>query len=960
MKVIDVDLTFQRVTDDGAVTTNNITTADILLTNQSGSNSADAGNLYFIESGTGWGSGITGFRFHHDGSTNLLTLQAGNTSTVVDVLSIERDTADVGIGTVAPTARLHIASDASSTDESLTVENGNSETTLQLLDDGTFKLPKYGSGTFTGTAVKTLAVDSSGNVIEIDGGGTIDGSGTTNFITKWVDADTLTDSVMYEDNSKIGIGTGAVEPSETLEVVGNVEAEEFIGDLRGSVLFKAEAGEDIDKGEVVYISGISGNTTIVSLADSNDAAKMPAFGVASETKTSGNPINIYTFGILTGLDTSTPGFSIGDELYVSTVAGVLLNSPPIFESSQVQKVGKVTRVHASQGSIFIAGAGRSNATPNLDTGRLFVGNSSFQAVADDTVYIDIANTEVGINNTTPAATLHVKGTTDDGTTNLFKFNNLTDIDRLFMNGAGRLFLETDNDILMVMNRPGEQPVLNFQNNNNEGAIGYAGNGEIRFSSGIVQRTGTDFDWAVGRGTGTFEASTKSLTVLQDDSIQFNNYGSGTHTGTVTKFLGVDSSGNIIEEEGVSSPSEAFFAYNSLGATSPGTTATTLFMDTVGFNSNTSIFSLSGNTITVNAAIRAYVSYHTSFKTPSATRTTVRTFVEVSTDGGSTWNEVEGSRSHAYVRQGVSNDDSSCAGSFIRTSADGDQYRLMAGTSAGNVSQVEESCGISIMDLKGGEQGPQGVAGSSYTLSATQNGSNVDIDLDASTGTDSQISLVAGTGITLTESSDAVTIDAVEGVTVSGTPSANDIVKFSTTSTITNSVMREFNSNIGIGVTSPSNKLEVDGTTKSTTFLVGDSINHDGDVDTGIDFTNNQIQLRANGVEAITVKSTGVVALDDYGLGNNTGTQAVNLEADSSGNIIERIEERGTFSGTTSLVGELTISHGLGSSPTFVLAMPGNYGSQPDGYNVESVTSTTFKIRCRNNLTAISGYYLVSL
>ena len=68
-----------------------------------------------------------------------------------------------------------------------------------------------------------------------------------------------------------------------LEVVGNVEADEFIGDLRGAVLFKAQAGEALTKGEVVYISGISGNTTIVSKADANDSTKMPAFGLSAET-----------------------------------------------------------------------------------------------------------------------------------------------------------------------------------------------------------------------------------------------------------------------------------------------------------------------------------------------------------------------------------------------------------------------------------------------------------------------------------------------------------------------------------------------------------------------------------------------------------------------------------------------------------------------------------------------------
>ena len=70
---------------------------------------------------------------------------------------------------------------------------------------GAVKLSSYGSGTFTGTAAKTLAVDSSGNVIEINNTG-LDGSGTANYVTKWSDSDSLTNSVMYDDGTNIGIG----------------------------------------------------------------------------------------------------------------------------------------------------------------------------------------------------------------------------------------------------------------------------------------------------------------------------------------------------------------------------------------------------------------------------------------------------------------------------------------------------------------------------------------------------------------------------------------------------------------------------------------------------------------------------------------------------------------------------------------------------------------------------------
>ena len=160
-----------------------------------------------------------------------------------------------------------------------------------------------------------------------------------------------------------------------------VTAGDIIGDLRGATLFKAGAGEALSKGDVVYISGISGNTTVVSKADANDAAKMPAFGIAAAAATLNASVDIYTFGRLSGLDTSA--FSEGDELYVSTTAGGLTATPPTGESSKLQKIAKVTRSDNSAGSIFIMGAGRSNAVPNLDDGDIFIGNASNQAITSN-------------------------------------------------------------------------------------------------------------------------------------------------------------------------------------------------------------------------------------------------------------------------------------------------------------------------------------------------------------------------------------------------------------------------------------------------------------------------------------------------------------------------------------------------------------------------------------------------
>ena len=150
--------------------------------------------------------------------------------------------------------------------------------------------------------------------------------------------------------------------------------------LKDSVVrFTAKAGENITKGNAVYISGISGELPVVSLADADDANKMPCFGLAEATVSTNAEVDVISYGSLKGLNTSS--FSLGDILFIGTTAGALTNDPAGLEATKLQNIGIVQRVHASNGSIKVGGAGRTNAVPNLDNGDIFIGNSDNKAVS---------------------------------------------------------------------------------------------------------------------------------------------------------------------------------------------------------------------------------------------------------------------------------------------------------------------------------------------------------------------------------------------------------------------------------------------------------------------------------------------------------------------------------------------------------------------------------------------------
>jgi len=181
-----------------------------------------------------------------------------------------------------------------------------------------------------------------------------------------------------------------------LTVFGDVTAPEFIGVFQGETVFKAKAGEALSKGDAVYVSGISGNTPVVSKADADGASTFPAFGLASADAALNGTLDVITAGQLKNFDTS--GFALGDTLYLSTTPGVLTATPPTGEGSVIQNMGKVEREHPSVGSILVVGAGRAAATPNLNDGNVFIGNSSNKAVTGSFNTLADARADVRIAN----------------------------------------------------------------------------------------------------------------------------------------------------------------------------------------------------------------------------------------------------------------------------------------------------------------------------------------------------------------------------------------------------------------------------------------------------------------------------------------------------------------------------------------------------------------------------------
>jgi len=211
------------------------------------------------------------------------------------------------------------------------------------------------------------------------------------FISSYTETDTLNDVVGRGATTATAITTGGLEVSG--DITANADAsitigEEdtrfitYYGDMNGAIRFKAKVDETggLDKGEVVYIKGVSGTVPTVGKAQANSSSTMPAFGIVFADANDNAEVQIITLGNLGGLNTST--YTAGSNLFVSsTTAGGLETSAPSGEANLIQNIGFVVRSDNGDGIIKVGGAGRSNATPNLNQDKVFLGNASNQAVA---------------------------------------------------------------------------------------------------------------------------------------------------------------------------------------------------------------------------------------------------------------------------------------------------------------------------------------------------------------------------------------------------------------------------------------------------------------------------------------------------------------------------------------------------------------------------------------------------
>ena len=146
------------------------------------------------------------------------------------------------------------------------------------------------------------------------------------------------------------------------------------------VTVKNVSGGTLYKGTPVHAtsSQASGNATPVIAASASDAFTMPATFVLNEQIDDEDEGQALLSGFIQGVDTSL--FEVGEVVYVGENGG-FTNVKPTGSNNLIQNLGIVTKIHASNGSGWIYGSGRSNDVPNLPTGKIWVGSDTYSVTS---------------------------------------------------------------------------------------------------------------------------------------------------------------------------------------------------------------------------------------------------------------------------------------------------------------------------------------------------------------------------------------------------------------------------------------------------------------------------------------------------------------------------------------------------------------------------------------------------
>jgi hypothetical protein len=930
---------------------------DIMLRNPNGANPTDAGSFIFNESGTTWGTDIYGFRFNLNGISNVLTLQSANTTTVNDIISFTRDAGNVGIGTTSPSAKLQVNGNIRVPYNASNLyyfgqdngsigygsmhpfDNGGNYTfdTNYAPSVGSYKFKYNGTEIFRLRDTGAFAFGSGGNDYGIPGQ-ILKSLG--NASPTWVDASTViggpylplaggtmtgTSGVLFPDNFKLNIGTGS-----DLQIYHD-GSNSFIEDVgTGSLLLKSN-------GAGIYLKGFTSTDTYAQFLEG---------GAVNLYYDNSKKFETTSTGVTVTGDVTASGTVNADTYFQSTDASAVLatnGAGSVFLRPNGPSSGTGALSVASSGNVVALGTvaaptflGDLNGTINTATTAVTKANSTNDTTVATTAFVQnlIGTIPAGLvfQGTWNAATNTPTLTSGTGTTGNFyivSVDGSTNLDGItdwkvgdwavfVEQGASDQWQKVDNSSVLDGSGTGQTVALwsgsGTSNTLTDAPITVSGNNTTFAGSmtanttsvptALFGRDGTDGDVVQVFNGATGTTKVIALGATGNDGTIYSQYGN---------LILQQSAGNV--GIGTTSPLVKLQVgdFAGTGGFSRGTTSTiyggfetnrsTLFIgttDTSAIDTGGSIAlggqtGVSSNMYTFGSIIGAkesstagYAGY-LGFKTTPAGSNLTFERMRISSAGAIKFNAYDSTNNTGTPTYLLGTD---ASGNIVKTntvpgSATGPYLPLAGGTMTGNLFiEGVSTPTITITDTTNNLEGKIRVA-NNYMY----------IDADNS-------DTVGSTRILLrTDGVEALRLDENQNATFGGTIAVQGTGNSS------------FAGNVGIGMTSPSYKLDVSGTgnfqsnlqisnaDQSTTRLLINNTSSSGNRTFALVGGIHNASQEGFSIYDTVAADTRLVILNDGNVGIGTTNPLYKLD----------VNGRGRFTGATLFQSQLTVAGGSGDS-----------------------------------------------
>lgn len=256
------------------------------------------------------------------------------------------------------------------------------------------------------------------------------GTGTTNYVTKWSSSTTITDSIIYDDGTNVGIGQ--VSPIYKLDVLGDAQVAKddrvngallnitntyigsdwIAGDIIGTLNFNVTDPSTTEptRGSIQVLS--TGGSTYPSLSS------MVFSTTNGNTKAEAMRIR-YDGNVGIGTTNPTEKLDVNGSIISRNAQGDILLRDDASSMDFTRPGTNYFRATGAGGNFAFTTNGTGYATPllSLNTNSIVINNNTqnydtiIKGQTDSNlIYVDASTDRVGIGTSSPSSKLHVSGT----------------------------------------------------------------------------------------------------------------------------------------------------------------------------------------------------------------------------------------------------------------------------------------------------------------------------------------------------------------------------------------------------------------------------------------------------------------------------------------------------------------------------------------------------------------------